>query len=178
MLHFWKMIFDLQILILMFIRSQRERDFALYVQVLKSIMKFSFAFNHYSYARWLTIHVDDLTKLELVCPNVYETFCSGNFVVQKTINLFAKVALDQAHEKSNTIVKGVAVSVSLLSKDMDSALSRWEIAGLDVCRLLEEYERLYNITSNENKGKHQEDYTEFQKALFNDTQKLFFYFIE
>ena len=119
-----------------------------------------------------------MTKLELVCPNVYKIFCSGNFVVQKTINLFATVALDQAHEKSNTIVKRVAVSVSLLSKDMDSALSRWEIAGLDVWRLLEEYERLYNITSNENKGKHQEDYTEFQKALFNDTQKLFFYFIE
>ena len=74
MFHYWKMIFDLQILILMFIWSQRERDFALYDQVLKSIMKYIFAFNHYNYVRWLTIHVDDLIKLELVCGNVYKEF--------------------------------------------------------------------------------------------------------
>ena len=80
MFHYWKMIFDLQTLILMFIRSEKERDFALYVQMLKSIMKHIFAFNHYNYARWLTIHIDDLMKLELVCPNVYKEFCSGNFV--------------------------------------------------------------------------------------------------
>ena len=59
MFHYSEMIFDLQILILMFIRSERERDFALYVQVLKSIMQYIFAFSHYNYARWLTIHVDD-----------------------------------------------------------------------------------------------------------------------
>ena len=61
---------------------------------------------------------------------------------------------------------------------MDSALRRWEVAGPEVCRLLEEYERLYNVTSNENKGKHHEDYTEFQKTFWNNTQKSFFYFNE
>ena len=60
------MIFDLQILILKFIRSERERDFALYFQMLKSVVKYIFAFNHYNYARWLTVHIDDLTKVELV----------------------------------------------------------------------------------------------------------------
>ena len=97
MFHGCKMLFDLQILILMFIRLQRERDFALYVQVLKSIMKYNFAFNHYT--RWLTINVGDLMKLELVCPNVYKEFCSGNFFVRKTINPFSAIALDQAHEQ-------------------------------------------------------------------------------
>ena len=88
MFHYWKMIFDLQILILMFIRLEREQDLAFYVQVIKSIMKCIFAFNHHNYIHWFTIHVDDLMKLELVCPNVYKEFCSGNFVTQKTINPF------------------------------------------------------------------------------------------
>ena len=134
------MIFDLQILILMFIQSKRERDFTLYVQVLKSIMKYIFAFNHYNYACWLTIHVDHLMKLELVCPNIYKEFCSGNYVVRKTINPFSVITLDQAHEQNNAIIKGVGGAVGLLSKDMDSALRRSEVAGLEVCRLLEEYE--------------------------------------
>ena len=161
MFHYWKMI--LQILILTFIRSESERDFTFYVQVLKSIVKYIFVFNHYNYARWLTIHVDDLMKLELVCPNVYKGFCSGNFVVRKTINLFSVIALDQAHEQNNAIIKGVGGAAGLLSMDMDSALRRWKVAIPEVCRLLKEYERLYNITSNENKGKHHEDYTEFQR---------------
>ena len=88
------------------------------------------------------------------------------------------IAFDQAHEQNNAIIKGVGVAVGLLSKDMDSALRRWEVAGPEVCRLLEEYERLYNITCNINKRKHHEDYTEFQKTFFNDTQKLFFWFNE
>ena len=146
------MLFDLQILILMFIRLQKERDFALYVQVLKSIMKYNFAFNHYT--RWLTINVGDLMKLELICPNVYKEFCSGNFFVRKTINPFSAIALDQAHEQcseqhmnmnrhmKNAIIKGVGGDVGLLSKDMHSAERRWEVTCPEVCRLLEEYERL------------------------------------
>ena len=51
MFHYWKIIFDLQVLTLMCIRSERERDLTLYVQVLQSIIKYSFAFNHYNYAR-------------------------------------------------------------------------------------------------------------------------------
>ena len=51
---------------LMSIRSEGERDIALYVQVLKYIMKYIFAFSHYNYACQPTIHVDDLMKLKSV----------------------------------------------------------------------------------------------------------------
>ena len=162
------------------IRSSCLNIHALHVQVLKLIMKYIFAFNHFNYARWFTIHVDDLMKLELVCPNIYKEFCSGNFVVRKTLNPFSAIVLGRAHEQNNAIIQGVSGAIGLLSKSMDSALRCWEVAGPEVCRLLEEDERLYNITSNENKGKHHEDYTKFQKTFFNNnnTQKLFFYFNE
>ena len=139
-------------------------------------MKYIFAFKHYNYAGWLIIHVDDLMKLELVCPNDYKQFCSGNFVVRKTINPFSAIALDQAYEQNNAIIKEIGGAVGLLSKDIDSALRRREVAGPEIYRLLEEYEQLYNITSNDNKGKRLEDYTEFQKTFFNDTQKSIFCF--
>ena len=59
-----------------------------------------------------------------------------NLFVRKTINPFSLIALDQAHEQNNAIIKGFGGAVGLLSKDMDSALRRWEVAGLEVCRLL------------------------------------------
>ena len=87
-------------------------------------------------------------KLKLVCPNVYKEFCSGNFVVRKTINCFSAIALDQADERNNEIINVVGGAVGPLSKDMNSALRRWEVAGPKECRFLEDYERMYNITSN------------------------------
>ena len=50
-------------------------------------------------------------KLELVCPNVKKEFCSSNFVVRKIINPFSAIALDQAHEQNNAIMKGVGDAV-------------------------------------------------------------------
>ena len=176
MFNYWKIIFDFQVLILMFIRSERERNFPLYIQILKSVMKYIFALNHYNYARWLSIHVDDLMKLEIICPDIYEEFCSGNFVVRKTTNPFSAIALDQAHEQNNATIKGVGGAIGLLSKDKDFALRRWEVAGPEVCRLLEEYEKLYDLTPDGNKGKHHEDYPEFQRTFFGDVQKLLFCF--
>ena len=36
MFHYWKMIFHLQVLLVQFVRSERERNFNLYVDVLNS----------------------------------------------------------------------------------------------------------------------------------------------
>ena len=72
MFHYLKMIFDLQVLILQFVPSERERKFNLYVDVLISSMKYIFVLNHYNSACWLIIHVDDLLKLEYTCPEVYK----------------------------------------------------------------------------------------------------------
>lgn len=55
--------------------DKRKRYFLLCVDVLKSIMKCIFAFNHYNYIHWLSLHVDNLMKLQVVCPEIYQEFC-------------------------------------------------------------------------------------------------------
>ena len=47
--------------------------------------------------------------------------------------------MDQAHEQNNAIIKGVGSVGCLLSKVMDSVVRRWEVAGREVCKFLEEY---------------------------------------
>ena len=63
------------------------------------------------------------------------------FVLQKTDNPFSGTALDQGHEQNNATIKGAGDTIGLLSSDLKSALRRWEVAGLDVSRLLSEYGR-------------------------------------
>ena len=54
---------------------------------------------------------------------------SGYFVISKTQNQFSSIAIDQAHEQNNAVLKGAGGAVGLLFKDMDAILRRWETAG-------------------------------------------------
>lgn len=75
-----------------------------------------FLTDHVHYARWLTCHVRDLEELQTKAPSVHEHFCNGGFVVRKTKNRFSAIAIDQAHEQSNALIKGNGGAVGLLQE--------------------------------------------------------------
>ena len=62
---YWHRVLDLELLFLQFLRSQREQK---YIQSLTKIIPWMFALDHYHYARWLTVHVNDLIFLENNSP--------------------------------------------------------------------------------------------------------------
>ena len=72
------MIFDRKALIIHFFLSERERNFNLYV-VLNSSTNDSFPLNHYNYAHWLSLHADDLLKLEYTYSDIYKKLFNRNF---------------------------------------------------------------------------------------------------
>ena len=107
MCYYWKIIIDLQVLILIFVRSIREGNFLLYMESLWVALKWFFALDKYNYVRWCTVHWYDLLKLSQVCPSVYE-MVNGIFSFQKTSRNFSRMALDQIHEQNNKVIKGVS----------------------------------------------------------------------
>ena len=124
MFYYWKMIFDLQVIILQFVRSEREREgnFNLYVDVLNSYMKYIFALNHYNYARWFSLHVIE--------------FCNGHFVISKTENQFPSIAIDQTHKQNNAVIKGVGGAVGFLSQDMDAVVRLGYLMNIESVNVL------------------------------------------
>ena len=108
-------------------------------------MKYIFALSYYNYVCCPILHVDHLLKLEYTWPDVYKEFCNGHFVINKTKNPFSSLALDQAHEQNNAVIKGVGDAIGSPSQDVDATLQRWEIAGPEVVRLLNEYEKCHHI---------------------------------
>ena len=74
---YWKTVLELEISILVYIRSIREGNFKLYVETLRKLLKWFFNFDRYNYARWLTVQWFDLQNLETNFPDVYEFFCKG-----------------------------------------------------------------------------------------------------
>ena len=82
MFKYWILIMKFQINYQVFVRTMREGNFKLFVKILISLVKYFFIFYHYNYARWLSMHIQDLLSLPITRPQLYQDFERGNFVVQ------------------------------------------------------------------------------------------------
>ena len=132
----------MQLQILTFIRSMREGNFKVYVESMRSLMKWVFLFNHHNYVRWLTVHLFDLMTLQKIHPSIHEEMVKGNFSFQKTFTEVSCIATDQVHEQNNKVIKGYGGATHVLNKEDESALIRWETCGPDIAHIVSEFEDL------------------------------------
>ena len=89
MCFYWKLILNLEVDILLYIRAIRESNYHLYVLSIKHLMKWFFGMDHYKYARWGSVHLFDLIHLHVTSPKIYKEFMEGNFSFQKTMRQFS-----------------------------------------------------------------------------------------
>ena len=83
--HFWSMILNFELAILLFIRSHREANFALYKDILFELIPYFFALDHVNYARWLPVHLSDMANFY---PELNVEFEKGNFAVHSHQDYF------------------------------------------------------------------------------------------
>ena len=136
--HYWHIVLQLELLALVYVSSLRVGNFPLYISSLEKIAQWCFALDHTNYARWLPIHINDMLTLESRHPSVYQEFNKGNFVVFKSKKKFSAMAIDQAHEQNNALVKGNGGAVGLT--ESPNALLRWMVAGPDTARVIQEFQ--------------------------------------
>ena len=103
---FWSQVLTIEILILMFIRSIRETNFELYRGALSELVPYFFALDHTNYARWLLVHLRDKAMIKYRHLSIAKEFKNSLFVVHKSEKRFSAIAIDQAHEQNNKIIKG------------------------------------------------------------------------
>ena len=127
----------------------------------------SFNFN---YARWLPIHLRDMMTLEQCHPEVAKEFQNGNFVVHKSCRTFSAMAIDQAHEQANAVIKGDGGAIGL-TEDA-SALRRWMVAGPEVSHLVAEYEAASGAMDATVNTKHHEQTMRAQQVFLEKADKL------
>ena len=176
MCYYWKMVIDLEVEILIFVRSIREGNFPLYVQSLRSLVKCFFSFDHYNYSRWITVHVFDLISLPITHPDVYHQMVQGSFSFAKSKRPFSRMALDQVHEQNNKIIKGQGGASSFLNLEDESALIRWETCGPEVGRIVSEFEEeMKDETSLHASSslRHHEDNEQFRANFSKDVETVF-----
>ena len=167
---YWNSVLSLQLCVLQLVKSIREADFHMFKSSLTSLLPWMFALDHTNYARWLSVHLRDLTALPILLPEINKEFEKGSFVVHKSGNPFSAIALDHSHEQENAIVKGEGGAVGLTSNP--AALKRWMIAGPEVARVIKEFESsLVSFRKQEIKCRHHEQYSAFQESFRNMSSK-------
>uniref|UniRef100_H3A1T1 Uncharacterized protein n=1 Tax=Latimeria chalumnae TaxID=7897 RepID=H3A1T1_LATCH len=121
--------------------------------------------NNVHYARWLPIHFRDMMSIEQLARE----FHKGSFVVHKFGREFSTLAIDQAHEQNNAVVKGDG-GVTGLNED-PSALKRWMVAG-PVSRLVVEYEVVSGTKDTMKTSSHHEQTEATQRTFFENVNIL------
>lgn len=117
--HFWNMVLRIQMLKLIFVRSHREMNFSLYVEVLESLIPSFCALDHTNYARWIPIHIRDMKSL----PEDIKEEMQKYWVIGKTSKPFSCIPIDQAHEQNSVIVKASVGAVGWTENPV--AFRRW-----------------------------------------------------
>jgi hypothetical protein len=166
---FWDIILRLEIMILIFIKAHRERQFQLFVEILDALAPWFFALDHVNYSRWLPIFINDMKSL----PDEIKDYLPKFWVIQKTEKKFSSIPIDQAHEQNNAVVKGSGGAVGLTENPV--AFTRWMVAGPEMSRLLKEFETGFLMDEdhdNEVNYLHHEQGLATQKRFQKQVQNL------
>lgn len=173
---FWHLVLDMELIIFTLIRSFREGNFELYRAALSGLIPYFFANNNVNYARWLPVHLRDMMALEQQHPEVAREFHKGNFVVHKSRREFSAMAIDQAHEQNNAVIKGDGGAVGLTEDP--GALRRWMIARPELSRLVAAYEAVSDTKDAAVDSKHHEQTLSAQRSFLEKAEALFRVFKE
>ncbi|KAK0062566.1 hypothetical protein Bpfe_008237 [Biomphalaria pfeifferi] len=103
-----------------------------------------------------------MKKLQGGSSMCYEDLMQGRFVLQMTSRPFSKMALDQAHEQNNAIIKGEGGAVGLTENP--SALRRWMIGGPEVSKVLQDLELSFEIKHSKESDQHHEHNKDSKKT--------------
>lgn len=75
--YYWNTVLNLEQTLLLFVRSVREANFELYVNVLEELLPWCFVLDHNKYSKWIAVHIKELRNLKDKFPDVYMEFSKG-----------------------------------------------------------------------------------------------------
>ena len=94
----------------------------------------------------------------------------GHFTVKKTSHAFSNLAIDQAHEQNNAVVKDGGGAVGLT--ECPAALQRWMLIGPEMARVINDFERSVDSALCTSDTRHHEQRPGVQKISLQDVMSL------
>ena len=108
--------------------------------------------------------------LEEQHPDVASEFHKGNCVIHKSRRDLSGMAIDQAHEQNNAVIKGDGGAIGLTEDP--AALRRWMVACPEVSRLLAAYDAMSGTIDTIIDIRHREATVGAQAAFFENMKAM------
>ena len=94
----------------------------------------------------------------------------AHFTVHKSNHAFSAIALDQAHEQNNAIVKGDGGAVGLFQNE--DALTKWTESGQEIARILAEFDTSLCTINRQEDMRHHDKSKGIQKDFLEKVKSL------
>ena len=79
------------------------------------------------------MHIQELLSLPVTCPQHFQEFERGNFIVQILSREFSQ----KVHEQSNKTIKSIKGPIDFVNLASDDFQRKWLIAGPEIAEYLE-----------------------------------------
>lgn len=112
---------------LMFEYSIRTADFELYQHVLQKITNIFFTMNHQNYARYMTVYLDKLSKIEETHPGLLSDSKHCFLGICRTSNPFCRIPVDLTLEQTINADAASKASGIINLTDSFSARQKWSV---------------------------------------------------
>ena len=139
MFKYWYGVLNFEVDVFMVIRGFREADLKLLIATLKKAVELCFSLDHYNYARWLSVFIQDLEILSVENSTLFSEL-SKHLSVTSSKAKFSKMAYDQKHEQNNKKIKSTSGYINLGNKEDKSFLRKLEICFPEILQYLEVFE--------------------------------------
>ena len=113
----------------------------LLLSTLKKVLELCFVLDHYNYARWLSVFVQDLEVAYGDNPELFSQL-SSHLSVTTTNAKFSRIAYDHKHENNNKCIQSTSgyKYINLVNKEDKSYLRKLEICLPEILPYLESCE--------------------------------------
>ena len=144
------------------------------MESLSELAPYFFALDHKHYARWLSVHFRDMAMIETRHPLMAQEIKNCHFAMHSTGKRFSAIAIDQAHEQNNKMIKGDGGAICLTEDP--SALRRCLVAGPEIGQMLEQLEDSYggvrtDTRHHEETEANQKHFLEHVRQMTNATEE-------
>ena len=149
--------------LLFFLNQSRRETSAWYVLPFKEAVKRYYALYHD--VCQVAIHFYDLVNLPSTLTYLYKCFSDCYFTFQKSNRKLSLMGIGQVHEQNNAFIKGMSRARSVLNKDDECGLARWELCLHELSLIINVYEGTPGVELNFDLLKCHEDSETFQNQF-------------
>ena len=128
---FWNLYLKMVQLYLDYVSVERDSNILLQMETFSEMLPFDFICNHKNYARWGSVYIAEMNKLQIEHPDLFQNFSGGYHTIHKADkdeSKFSGVWSDMSIEQSINRVCGKLGGLNNI-KTKESAMEKWYLTA-------------------------------------------------